>query len=381
MQSKPSLCFVAPNIYPVLARDRNVKIVGGAEVQQSILARAFAAAGYQVSVACTDVGQPEGVEVDGVKVHRTYRAGTGLPVLRFFHPHISLTWRALRRADADIYYQRGCGHLTGIVAAFCRLHGRQFVFSGAHDKDFDQHLPLLQSHRNRVMYRWGLTQADAVVVQNPLQSQAARAWGFDSQIIGSCYQPTVGAALQENGYVLWVARICPWKRPEWFIQIARCLPQYRFRMVGGAGTEPGEDAFADEIRRQAETVPNLEFVGFVPHADIEREFDGARLLVNTSEAEGFPNTFLQAWARGMPTVSYVQSAFGDDGRVIGCVAQDVEGMAQLTQRLMSDDMAWREEGERCRDYFNARHSVEQAFDAYSALFERLLKDKKGSQCA
>ncbi len=376
MNIKPGICFVAPNIYPVLARDSNVKMVGGAEVQQSILARAFAATGYRVTVACMDVGQPEGVDVDGVTVHNTYRPRSGLPILRFFHPHISLTWRALARADADIYYQRGCGMLTGIVAAFCRLHRRQFVFAGAHDHDFQDELPLLVKNRDRIIYRWGLAYAHAVVVQNHLQMHAAQAWCQNLLAVSSCYQPAPEATLSQQGYVLWVARFCSWKRPEIFIEVARRLPQFHFRMVGGFGSEPGEADFFENMTQLAATVPNLELVGFVPHAEVEREFDGARIFVNTSEAEGFPNTFLQAWARGMPTVSFVQPALDKDGKAIGKAVQNTDALVQTVSELMVDDKVWHQEGRRCQQYFEQHHSVQQAFDAYAVLFAQLMEGRK-----
>ena len=371
MHKKPSLCFVAPNIYPVLAGDRNLSIVGGAEVQQSMLGRAFVAEGYRVSTVCTNLGQPEGIEVDGIRVYRTYKPGKGLPILRFLHPHISLTWRAMKRANADVYYQRGCGHLTAIVAAFCRLHGRRFVFAGAHDYDFDPSLPLIPSSKNKWMYRWGLKQAHAVVVQNQTQAEAASHWGHHPVVIGSCYQPPAQAGVRKDGYVLWAARLCPWKRPELFMQLAARLPQFRFRMVGGPGTEPGEIAFAKEISQQAQKLKNLEYVGFVPHADIEREFNNARLFVNTSEAEGFPNTFLQAWSRGMPTVSFLEPPTGDDGRAVGCVARDIDDLVRATHTLMTNDAVWSEEGERCLKHFTKRHSLIQAYSAYVELFDSL----------
>lgn len=376
MNIKPSICFVAPNIYPVLACDRNVKMVGGAEVQQSILARAFAATGYRVTVACMDVGQREGVEVDRVTVHKTYHPRAGLPILRFFHPHISLTWRALARADADIYYQRGCGVLTGIVAAFCRLHRRRFVFAGAHDQDFDSELPKLNKKQDKFLFRWGIQNADAVVVQNSRQLQMACTSGFNPLFVGSCYQQPSNATLSRQGYVLWVARFCSWKRPEMFIELARHLPQFHFRMVGGGGSEAGEAAFFETMKRQAGSVDNLEFVGFVPHAEVEREFDGARVFVNTSEAEGFPNTFLQSWARGIPTISFVQPAFDEDGASIGRAVQNADALVEAVSKLMTDDRVWHQEGARCRQYFEAHHSVQQAFDTYAVLFARLTEGRE-----
>lgn len=81
--------------------------------------------------------------------------------------------------------------------------------------------------------------------------------GLNPVVINSSYRPPADAILSASGYVLWVARICPWKRPEWFVQLAQRLPQFRFRMIGGPGTEPGEAIFADAIRRQAAGVPNL----------------------------------------------------------------------------------------------------------------------------
>src|SRR5437773_7385351 len=103
---RPHICFVAPNAWPVFSHDPEIEFIGGAEVQQSILARALAGAGYRVSMICLDFGQPQHVLLDGVTVHKIYRLNAGLPVLRFVHPRMTAMWRAMRAVDADIYYQR-----------------------------------------------------------------------------------------------------------------------------------------------------------------------------------------------------------------------------------------------------------------------------------
>ena len=45
----PHICFVALRAWSVLAGDASIEIAGGAEVQQCILARLLARAGYRVS--------------------------------------------------------------------------------------------------------------------------------------------------------------------------------------------------------------------------------------------------------------------------------------------------------------------------------------------
>ena len=70
----------------------------------------------------------------------------------------------------------------------------------------------------------------------------------------------------------------------------------------GAQFRVKRTSFAKSKRGPAKSA-NLTFHGKVPYLEIGRLFDRARLVANTSEVEGFPNTFLQAWVRGVPVVT------------------------------------------------------------------------------
>ena len=129
------------------------------------------------------------------------------------------------------------------------------------------------------------------------------------------------------------------------------------------------------------TIPNLEFVGFVPFAEIGSHFDAARVFVNTSDYEGFPNTFLQSWARGIPTVSFVDTGSRLDGRKVVNVATDLDDMAAYVQKLMQDDEYWNGIGRRARACYERFHTPNAALDAYERLFYKAVERDAGCESA
>jgi len=357
------VCFVAPHAWPVFSRDPDLQVVGGAEVQQAILARLFASAGYRVSMICLDYGQPPRSEIDGVSVFRAFAMKDGVPVLRFLHPRLTTMWRSLKEVDADIYYYRSASMWVGVLAEFCRRHGKRLVYAGASDKDFVAGQGgQIRYARDRWLYRRGLARAHAIVAQNAVQAESCRAaYGREAAIIPSCYRrPPDSNPAAPKDLVLWVGTVYDDKRPGLFLELARRLPERRCVLIGGP--RRGAEAFYERIRAQAAAIPNLEFTGFLPLAQVEPWFDRARVLVNTSRYEGMPNTFLQAWARGVPTVATV-----DVAAPVHRVAAGVDALAREVERAFKEGPS-----APCRDYFARMHSCEEVLARYARLFEDLV---------
>ena len=376
---RPHICFVALNIWPVFSRDPNNELIGGAEVQQSILARALACAGYRVSIICLDFGQPHRVLLDGVTVHKAYRPDAGLRVLRFIHPRLTTLWSVMRAVDADIYYQRCSAMLTAVVAEFCRRYGKRSIFASAADLDFVPGRQPIRYLRDRWLFEQGLKRVDRIVVQNTTQQQNCLThYGRESTQIPSCYELPVGVSPGKGDCVLWAASIRErdYKRPELFLDLARRLPQRRFVMIGGAGGEAGNHAYFDRIRDEAAALPNVEFTGFLPLARVEPYFDRARVLVNTSVHEGMPNTFLQAWARGVPTVAFVDTGARLDGEPLYRVVEHVAEAASEVERLFSDEAHWARASARCRKYFDSTHSTPKVLERFGRLLGELIRDRR-----
>lgn len=375
-RAKPHVCFVAPTTWPVLAGDGSIRVVGGAEVQQSMIAPGLARRGWRVSMISLDYGQPDAIEVKGVTVRRIHKPDAGLPVLRFVHPRLTSLWRTLAGIDADVYYQRTAAVTTAYVAQFCRMRARRSVYAGASDVDFLPGEEDIRYARDRAIFRWGVRHIDEVVVQNEAQRAQLRThFAREGVLIPSCYVPPAGARSDPAGYVLWTATVRPSKRPEILLDIARRLPHRRFVMIGGPDPGRREAQYMRGLVEHAKAIPNLEVRGFVPFAEAERAFDGARVVLNTSLYEGFPNTFLQAWSRGIPTVGFIDTGSRRAGEPVYDSVDDAAGAALRIERLMADDLAWHRASQRVAAHFTECHSIDAVLDDY----ERVLAVRPGRE--
>jgi glycosyltransferase involved in cell wall biosynthesis len=348
----------------VLAGDGDIRLAGGAELQQVLIARELVRRDYRVSMICLNFGQADRCEIDGVVVYRAFRPNEGLPVLRFLWPRLTSIWSCLKRVNADIIYQRGASMLTGVLAAYCRLHGGRSIFAMAGATK-------IRFSRDRWLFRYGMRNVDSIVVQNEFQQQLVyRETGRESVLIPNCYKTAVSDRQQADQNVLWVSTIRRVKRPELLLDVAKALPGYQFTMVGGP--DPMDRSLYERIEARAAGLANVEFVGFVPYADVHQYFDRASLFVNTSESEGFPNTFLQSWVREIPTVSFVDSGARLNGKQVGRVVASMDEMVSSVRELLEDRSERSRLGQVARQYAESNHGLDRVLDLYEDLFSSLL---------
>jgi len=365
------VCFVAVNIYPVLAGDPRIAFVGGAEVQQSVQMRALQRAGCRISVLTRDHGQDEVVDCDGIAVHRIPDvAGRGLPGMRFLYPRMTDVVKALARLSPDVVFVQMAGEQVAAAALYARLFNKRFVYAGASDPDFGPGPLPSMPPQHAWLYRMGLRAADEVVVQNMAQLTALRRhYRRSGHLIQNGYAEPDAQPGDFDGHVLWSATVKQLKRPELFVELARRLPHRRFVMVGGPGLAPDSHATFASVSRAARVLPNLRMTGHVPFRQVGTHFDGAALSVNTSDYEGLPNTFMQAWLRGIPTVSFVrpESAPGRSG-TLACAS--LEAMVRQVDRLLGSREVWQAASLASRRFFDEHHRLERAVERYLDVFGR-----------
>jgi glycosyltransferase involved in cell wall biosynthesis len=359
------ICFVGLDNYPVLDPRYSHRYFGGESVQQTLLARTFTTEGYDVSMIVKDHGQGA-VVVDGIRVIPCFEENGGLPGLRFLHPRVTGLFQALHAADADVYYQSCAGMVTGITALYCRIAGKRFVLRMAHDNDCIPDKLLIKYTRDKKLYEHGLRNAHAVLAQTAFQQELLWSnYRVRSSVVDMVVELPEGEPAEKRTEFLWVNNFRPFKRPELFIDLAMRHPQRSFAMIGGPC--PGEAELFEKCRTAAAKLANLEFLGPLPLHQVNERIDRSSFFVNTSPVEGFPNSFLQSWVRGVPVIS-----FFDPDRLIarhglGLVPSDPKEMSRMigSSRPDGEYPRWQR---RIREYAVGRFSPAAVIKSYGEHF-------------
>jgi glycosyltransferase involved in cell wall biosynthesis len=341
---------------------------GGAELQTRLLAEALARSGLRVAHVIYEHDRPTVAPVPNLElVKRKLRVGRRSLWDRL--SEVPLVWRSLSDADARLYLFRGGGPHLAVGAAFCFLHRRGLVVSASNDLDFIFDRPD-RSRWGQALYRAALRRARVVVVQTVQQLELARralAAGGRVELIPSFAEPasaSTGAVKPEA--FLWAARLVPYKQPLRYLELARAVPEARFRMIA-PGTIETTDALSQQLTEAADELPNLELLPPQGRETVLEMIGRSTAVVVTSLHEGMPNVFLEAWARGVPVISL---HFDPDGRIadegLGLFADGSwEEFVAAARKLWEEPELRRQMGDRGREYVTRVHSPESVGERWT----------------
>jgi glycosyltransferase involved in cell wall biosynthesis len=358
--------------------------IGGVERQTTMLAKWLARRDHEVTLLTWDEGQAPELEIDGVLVMRMCSRDAGWPGVRFLHPRWTSLARAMRRANAEVYYQNCGDYVTGQVALWCRLNRRPFVYAVASEPDCDPALPKLPNVRERLLYRFGVREASQIIVQTARQRDLLRGgFGRDSHVIPMpCPAPAADLPRTYPAHqprrVVWIGRFSHVKRLEVMLDVAALLPEIRFEV---AGSPEGAGDYSRMLFARAGMLPNVSICGLIPRHRMPAFYEGALALLCTSEYEGFPNTFLEAWSLGVPVISTVEPdrLLSEGG--LGSTGSTVQELAGQIKRFAADQALWVETSHRCRKYFREHHTIESSMPQFERLLESAAASVRPPQLA
>lgn len=368
------VAFFTLNAYDMLTGGHEGDSVGGAQVQQILIGTELATRGHDIYFVEYDTETKEEQTIDGIEVV-TKPLPTGREISRALTVARG-TKDILDRIEPDVCYRRSLDFEILPLSLYCSFSETRFVYGLAHDDELtDAPNKFDTGIKNTLFYRWlnrrALSNANAVIAQNPTQYKLA-VGRLNTVVhqIPNCYDSDKADSLDwefESPVVFWAARFDAWKRPDLVAELAEELREVTFVMAGG----PGDEKLFREIQRRADGLENLVTLGHVPFSEIDRYFAAADIFLNTSEEEGFPNTFLQAWAQNTPVVSFSvdpNEILSSQG--IGLVADgSIEALERHIRQLALDEKRRTELGNASREYLRENHTVEAITDHYEdALF-------------
>jgi len=303
---------------------------GGAERQQWLLARAMAGVGWKVLVGVRRGISPGAREtIDGV-----HYVGIG-------RGRLLLDWyRFLSVERPHWWYWRCASHMWGPAVQVARLARVRTVFAAGFDRDLVPRQALVGEHRYWwPLYVWGLSGTDRILLQHEAQRSHLSAGLLGKAHVVRSIAPLPADPLPHASrppHVAWMAMLREAKRPDLLVEIARRLPDVPFIVCGRASTHRSAPGYGARMVEALRALPNVDYRGQVSPEEAERVIGEASVLLSTSDLEGFPNTFLQAWSSGTPVVSLTVDP--DDaiaraglGKLSGTVEQAVADLKDLLQ--------------------------------------------------
>jgi len=381
-------CFISPLGYGLYNRASRYPF-GGAEVQFYLLSGELARdPAYEVTVLTTVKDAP-GTEQHGRLTLIKRTAGGRLSGGAAGRLSAPARWkgyagaflemrRLLKSIDADLYLHAGAGVEVGAYALICRLLRKPFVYVVVSSADLDEPYGKVGGPLKR-LYPMGLRLADMIVCQTEEHQVALKArYGRTSALIRPGHviavrMPEDPASAGKTG-ILWVGRGHPLKQPEMFLDLAERLPKERFVMV--IMQDPLHPGVMRQVRARAAGLRNLTLQEDVPWSDVGRFFEEAKLFVNTSTYEGFPNTFVQAAMQAAPILSWKVDPDGVLARhgIGACAGGSFERLVAQAGQFCAEEPRRAGMGRRAREYALEFHDLQRSVAELKAMVQSLTAD-------
>jgi glycosyltransferase involved in cell wall biosynthesis len=290
------ILFHSSHAHLVLEKS-TTRVSGGAELQVALLARELARRGIEVVIAAGDTGQKDGETHDGVRIRNAGKFQTGgLADTLLALPRVAAI---LREEEPDWVFLLGWTTWLFLLHVMSPFFGFRLGFICGLDTEvnggFRRENPL-----RGALFEYAMRRCDVRFAMTGDQRRLFRENGMDCSFYRNLILPrTHPRAPEKPTDLLWVSRCQPIKRPHLFLDLAERLPEAKCRMVC-----PREDAsLYESVSARAATIPNVTFTERVPYHEIQRVYDEAKIFVNTSEWEGWPNSFIQAGLGGTALLS------------------------------------------------------------------------------
>ncbi|MEM7369513.1 MAG: glycosyltransferase family 4 protein [Bacteroidota bacterium] len=359
MSKKRKICFILPHFH--------LEYSGGAEIQCYYLAKELLKREWEVHYiresSDQQIKQMEGITVHGIPKRKAY--------LKWQNKQALIA--KMKDIQADFWYNRATLAYLPFITQGAKEAGGKVAFAFSRDSQFN-YAEFRQTYKDLKMKVYStieqffffraLKKTDRLLVQTQQQKQLLhQALSLSADHIYNAHPVEPHASDQpiRKPLILWIARIKHFKRPELLLEIARRLKDqpYEFRLIG----KLTGDSLSQRLVHEAQSLPNVELMGHQTSEQVHAALREAKALISTSDVEGFSNTFIEAWLRGVPVLSLnvdPDSLIQEHG--LGHVEPDLDTFCTVIQQLMDAPEQWSELSERCEMFAQNHFDIQKAVD-------------------
>lgn len=371
MTRKAKICFINSKGYALYQNLCNVPY-GGAEIQLYLISMELAKKNnFEIYVITGNYK----IKNKRVEYYKRIKLYITQPLENKFLNYILRPWRlffTLLKINPDYIIQRGVEFNSFLCTLFCKLFRKKFIFSIAHNREVTGEI------KNRLfstLFKFVLFKANFIIAQSNDQIIKLEKWKkrkfFNIQVIKSGYD-IKNKRKKDNGHILWVARAKEWKRPELFIKLAPFFPKEKFLMICKKSINL---TYWDTIFGKTLTIPNLKLIEFIPFNKIDNIFHEAKIFINSSKSEGFPNTFLQAFKNKVPVISL--SVDPDHiltkNKIGFSCNDDFDKMKKYLKQLLENHELYNIYSKNAFNYVKKNHDIKKISFHWSQLMRKISK--------
>lgn len=361
------LAFLSSFAHLVLD-ENETRTSGGAELQVALLARTLASQKRDVVILSGDTGQPDAQNRQGVRIRNAgnFHTGNNLEMLR----SIPRVLHLLKEEKPDWVFVLGWTAWLFVLWAMRPLCGYRLGFICGLDTEvngrFAQENPLRGG-----LFDFAMRRCDVRYAMTELQQNLYRERGLDSTLYRNLILPRKSPAPNPRDKsidFLWVSRCRSIKRPLLFLDLARSLPDSSFEMI----CPPEDPVLFSQVRDGAKSLPNLRLLDGVPYHKIQDHYDAARIFVNTSDWEGWANSFIQSGqARtALLSLSVKPDTLFEDFALGFCAAGNWDAFVREAQKMAANPESTASMGMEAERFVRTLHDNDRETAAFLSGLKR-----------
>lgn len=288
---------------------------GGGELQIVLLAKSLALKGHEVVIIdpCTETDY---VDQEGIKILSVPNWNKGFRGFRMLFTRIPALWKVFSAQKADYYYVRMSAYLHLIPYRAAKKHGGKFIqavacdldvlsirkrFKYQYKTDFKLFHFLTVSLPSDLVLQYLLKKSDYVILQH--QGQKFESPSIQGKIVvfpNVIDRNNLPVVLNPSKkYFIHVGSLTTLKGSGNLHKLIGMLNSKDTLVIVGQPNDKKSKIILDQINK----VSNVIVKQRLSHNETLELIANAKALINTSNFEGFPNIFLEAWANGVPVIS------------------------------------------------------------------------------